>query len=174
MPDKNPDSFFEEKVIKVVIDGETILFFMRPLKVKEIIETLRISAMEKRLEGDIESKAHLAKLVSKTIDKSIDGLPVECVKEITDAFYDYNSLMDPKPGGQVKDKFRIIKSALALNFDFLISQGHTMSDIMEYTIPQMELFRNAAMERMTGKVQGDLVEIGKDMGIPFKGKEEMA
>ena len=61
-------------------------------------------------------------------------------------------------------------SKLAVAFDFLISQGHSYQDILEYTLPQVRLFQQVAVERLTGVKREDPVKALTKAGVILKHK----
>ena len=71
---------------------------------------------------------------------------------------------------QQKKREIVVPSKLAIAFDFLISQGHSYQDILEYTLPQVRLFQQVAVDRLTGVKREDPVEALAKAGVKLKHK----
>ncbi len=148
MQDKE-DEFFIEKTIVLELDGgETLRLFMRPLKVKEIPLTCRVSKMQQERLSEAEQLPHLIQLVQETIDTNIEGLPFSVLDHLVGVLFDFN--FSDESNKKPKKRSVPAPSELAIAFDFLICQGHTFTDILEYTLPQVRLFQTVAAERIQG------------------------
>lgn len=168
------DEFFSEQAIVLELEsGEALRAFMRPLKVKEIGLSCRITKLQEEHADEAEFMPHLIKLVEGTIDISIDALPMSTLKQIIDIFIDFNFGdvgADKKLNTKTKGRQDAARNNLAKSFDFLIHQGHSFSDILEYTLPQVKLFQDAAIDRLTGvKKSVDPIAALTAAGVKLKG-----
>ncbi len=174
MSDKKPDPFFQETLIRVdVPNGEVLKFYMRPLKVKEISLAMRVSNLKNSEEMKDSYLPELTKLVAGTVDKEIDSLPLEYLDPIIKAFYDLNYPDHDKEDKEKNSAADLLPSVCASVFDSLIYQGHSMIDIMEYTIPQVSHFQTAASDRIKGVKRGDAEKILSAAGVVSKPLEEL-
>lgn len=173
MSDKKPDPFFEEKLIKIVVDDDLLTYYMRPLKVKEIQQAIRVSNLQKSEELKDSYLPELTKLVAGTVDKDIDTLPIEHLKDILEGFFDLNYPGWDKDKKEETSNADLLPSVCASVFDFLINRGHAMSDIMEYTLPQVSYFQTAASDAIKGVKRGDAEQILKAAGVVPKPIEEL-
>lgn len=168
----NKDSFFNEQAVVIEIqNGEQLRFYMRPLKVREIGLTCRVAEMQQSGASEAEYLPYLIKLVEGTVDIDIDGFPLTILDKIIEVFLNFNFPEDKKPGAtKTKKKGREVPapSKLAIAFDFLINQGHNFSDILEYTLPQVQLFQQVAVERLTGVKRVDPVAALTGAGVVLK------
>lgn len=167
-----PDEFFNEQSIIVELDdGQTLRAFMRPLKVKEISLACRIAKLQEEQAEETEYLPHLISLVEGTININIDGLPMTVLNQLIEIFIDFNfGEEETKKEIANKSKAIPIPSRLAIAFDFLIHQGHIFSDILEYTLPQVRLFQQVAVDRLTGVKRIDPVTALTGAGVKLKHK----
>jgi hypothetical protein len=172
------------KVEKIIVEqGDTeYIFFMSPLKIKHLadIQRIRVSSahMDEAFNGNVplggQVLYELISVLEKVFTPSISDLPMEVLEDLFSYFIEMNFNEDIFTSkGKGEETFTTI-------LDFLISQGHQMSDILEYTLPQLQLFVNAASDRITGgkTKQGDdsekVIDASDDplsvfraIGIPF-------
>lgn len=167
------DEFFSEQAIVLELEsGEALRAFMRPLKVKEIGLSCRITKLQEEHADEAEFMPHLIKLVEGTIDISIDALPMSTLKQIIDIFIDFNfgdGEKETKVKTEAKKKIQTGQDVITRSFDFLIHQGHTFSDILEYTLPQVRMFQQAAIDRLTGVKKVDPIAALTAAGVKLKG-----
>ena len=167
------EEFFAEQAIVLEIEnGETLRAFMRPLRVKEIPIACRIAKLQENQAGETEYLPHLIKLVEGTIDINIDGLPMTVLNQLIDIFIDFNFGSEKANAGAYSNtpvrKAVPVPSRLAIAFDFLIHQGHTFNDILEYTLPQVRLFQQVAVDRLTGTKRVDPITALTAAGVKLK------
>lgn len=163
------DEFFYEQVILLeLIDGQVLRVFMRPMKVKEISIASRIAAMQKEDISENEYLPFLIQLVERAVSIDIDSLPMATLEKLIDVFLDLNFGDEKTKEKDQKKREIIIPSKLAIAFDFLISQGHSYQDILEYTLPQVRLFQQVAVERLTGVKREDPVKALTEAGVVLK------
>lgn len=167
------DNFFAETYLTIEDEsGESFELRMRPLKVKELPQFMRISAQAGETDKELETLPGLIGLIKQTVDGDITGLPLDVLDGIIDAFMEINFKNGATaPGGAKKKSDKIdIASELAIAFDFLICQGHAFNEIMEYTLPQFRIFQQTACDRLTGKKKQEKnpIDVFRKMGIPIK------
>ena len=161
------DFFCEGKIVRIETDyGETVERYMRFLKVKEIPEFFRIDAIKDSL---IRTDAFINMLDQK-VEGEIDSLPSDALRDV---FIDIN-FGKAEPGKKKTNDIINITNNLVSSFDFLISQGHSFSAIMEYTLPRYRYLQEAACTRMFGKKEKpkvmDPLAAFRKLGIPIKRK----
>lgn len=174
------EDFFSEKILSVEDeDGEIVELKMRPLKVKEFPQIFRISAMQEKEgaageNGEMKILPFLIDLVAQTIDKDIEKLPSDALNEIISEFIELNFGKEEQGKKEIKNTINDTDE-LAISFDFLIIQGHSFSDILNYTLPQLRIFQKVACDRLLGKKtpkKMDPLEAFRKLGIPIKYKEK--
>ncbi|GJQ59786.1 MAG: hypothetical protein SCALA701_25870 [Candidatus Scalindua sp.] len=167
-----PDQFFSEKFIVLELpDGQVLRAFMRPLKVKEIGLACRVAKLQEGEAKEVEYLPHIIKLVENSIDIDIDELPIEVLNNLVEVFIELNfgdAEEQQIKAQKAKKRDVIVASKLAIAFDFLIHQGHKFSDILEYTLPQVRLFQQTAVERLTGTKRVDPVKALVGAGVKLK------
>lgn len=162
-------TFFEEKQISVKnADGEVVEFFMRPIKIKELPVIYRVSALA---EQDDSEEFTTPLLLSLMLDcLSIDGsnIPAETAQELINTFIEYNF---PKDEMRESDRSATKKKPEPLSFylDFLVHQGHTLSDVMEMNLLQFNELIKRAGERLnpSSKIQ-DPLDVFRQLKIPIR------
>lgn len=124
--------------------------YMRPLLVSELALLRRVICMPQDTEEVII--AYMSELM-KLIEPSVQGgLKDEWeLDSIVDHFYDINSPKDKSGAAKGKEGVDKIIASLPTNIDFLVSQGHVRSGIMDYCLPLFISSIDAALERLTGK-----------------------
>lgn len=166
------NKFFAEKHIVITdAEGQRLEFFMRPIKIKELPVINRISVLAEQ-EGTEEFTTPL--LLSLMIGcLSIDGsnIPVDATDDLVNTFIEYNFPKPDETKTQESDRSKTKKKAEPLSFfiDFLVNQGHSISDIMEMTLSQFNELITKAGERLspTSKAMDPLEAFAK-MGIPIR------
>ncbi len=164
--DNMEDLFGEGKVIRIETKyGDTVERYIRFLKVKDLPEFFRIDAME----NEVERMAALIAMIKQRVRGEIRSLPGD---DLRDAFMDMNfgsapTSLIPKESVGGDTLHNLISS-----FDFLISQGHSFSAIMEYTVPRYRHLMEAACNRVFGKKEKpkktDWLDTFTKMGIPVE------
>ncbi len=165
--------FFEEKHISLSDEaGNSIEFFMRPLKVKEMHVVCRISKFYE------DGKSHdyvtplLLGLIIDTISIPGPKIPLGATEKLIDYFMEDNFTPEEEPGGEgpAAAKKEEIKP-LSFYFDLLISQGHNYFEILDYPIPLFNDFLIALCDRLTGnKKPMDPLAAFRRMGIPIENR----
>jgi hypothetical protein len=109
---------------------------------------------------------------------SIPGrcVPEEATNQIINLFVDYNfpdSSEETKTTESARSKTKKNSEPLSFFIDFLVNQGHTVSDIMEMTLPQFNELIMKAGERLnpSSKIQ-DPLEVFRKMGLPLRKRGE--
>ena len=169
-------TFFEEKQISITnAEGEKLEFFMRPIKIKELQVISRVGALAESPDNEEFTTPLLLSLMLNCL--SIDGknIPAEATEELINTFIDYN-FPDTEDSSEENNKSKAKQKKkkaepLTSFIDFLVNQGHTISDIMEMTMPQFSQFIKTAGERLNpaAKVM-DPIEAFKKMGIPIRSR----
>ncbi len=166
-------TFFAEKQISITnAEGEKLEFFMRPLKIKELQVVHRVSLLAENENSDEFTTPLLLSLVIGCL--SIDGnlVPAEATEDLINTFIDYN-FPDSKKKFEESDRSatKETKEPEPISFfiDFLVNQGHTVSDIMEMTMLQFNELIIKAGERLSPstKKMEPLVAFRK-MGLPIR------
>jgi len=165
------EHYFSETTIRIAPEsGEEITLIMRPLKVKELPDLLRLEARAASGDGEatIAGFADFIDLVDGTVDGDIKALPTEALDGIIKAFDGLNFPAGAKKGKASKKPFD--EKEFARSIEFLISQGHAFSEIEEYTLPRFRLFVDLAIERLTAKPKKkvDPMEALAGLGIPMR------
>jgi hypothetical protein len=166
-------NYFQEKQITITdADGAKLKFFMRPIKIKEMQIINRISVLAKEQDGEEFTTPMLLALVIDCL--SLDGrcVPVEATNQMINHFIDFNfpdSNETTKTTESDRSKTKKKSEPLSFFIDFLVNQGHTVSDIMEMTLPQFNELIIKAGERLNpaSKVR-DPLEVFKSMGLPIR------
>ncbi len=164
------DAFFEKRRIVVELqNGEKAELYMRPLLIRELPLTERVVELQ---EGGVDESEYwplLIQLVENAVSDKLDILPASTLRDLVDVFLELN-FGEEKKGKTKKKKALPCPSQLARVFDFLISQGHRYKDILDYTLPQVQLLQQAAVERLTGVKRVDPVEALTKAGVKVKTK----
>lgn len=161
------DLFGEGKTVRIeAIYGDTVERYMRFLKVKELPEFYRINEIKDERERTL---AFIAMIKQRVVGE-IDSLPAD---DIRDAFVDMN-FGKAEPGEKkTSDEINIVNN-LASAIGFLVSQGHSLSDIMEYPLPRFRLYGDTASDRVYGKKEKptkmDPLDAFIKLGFPIKRK----
>jgi hypothetical protein len=170
-------TYFQEKQISITdAEGEKLDFFMRPLKIKELQIIQRVSVLAESDDSDEFTTPLLLSLVIGCL--SIDGefVPGEATEELINTFIEYNFPDTKKKfeeSDRSKTKKKTDKKAEPLSFfiDFLVNQGHSVSDIMEMTMPQFNELIVKAGERLSPSTkQMDPLVAFRKMGIPIRNR----
>jgi hypothetical protein len=168
------NKFFKEKQITLIDSGgEELMFFMRPIKVKELQVIHRISNLAKEKNSDQFTTPMLLALVIDSLSIDAECIPVSASEELIQIYIDYNF---PEVKDEEKEKLKKIKDRkelkdLTFYMDFLINQGHSITDIMEMTLPQFSDFIEAAANRINPpKKVLDPLTAFRQMGIPIRGE----
>jgi hypothetical protein len=156
--------FNEGKTVTIETeDGTAVELYMRFLKVKELPEYFQISEIED--EANMLAR-YFVLIQSKVEDEIDDNFSVHAV------FNAFEKLNFSVPEDQAVSGGKVdINEArnFDIGFDFLISQGHSFSAIMEYTVPRYQYFIQAASNRMFGKPKKpDQMAFFSSMGIPVE------
>ncbi len=168
-------TFFEEKKITIInTEGEKVTFFMRPIKIKELKVINRVSALAENADAEEFTTPLMLSLMLDCL--SIDGknIPISTTEKMIDTFIDYNfpDIKDEKKfeeSDRSTTKKKKEVEPLSFFIDFLVNQGHIVSDIMEMTMPQFNEFVVKAGERLNPKLKiMDPLEAFRKMGIPIR------
>lgn len=159
------ENFYISKEIVIEIENphSEIKLRMRPLKIHEL--PLYFSAIEEsKKEGIIH--LHLIHLLKNAIDKNIDELPITI---LSDLLIELSNLSFSR-----NERNEVVKewdTEFADMLDFLISQGHSYSDILEYTCPQFRRLLDAATNRILGKKKKKIknpLKLLTSLGVPVR------
>lgn len=158
------NQFFETKKIHVERNKEKKTFTMRPLKIGEL--KLYFDLVEK---SKTQIVPELILLVSGTITPSILDLEIETFTQIHEALIEL-SFPD------LKKKRNDIGEDVTFSdmVDFLISQGHIYSQILEYTTLQFNQLIESAGNRLSGKKRKKKMNAMSALlkiGIPVRGRK---
>lgn len=164
------DLFSEGKVVRIETDGENgeaAERYMRFLKVKDLPEFFSID----EIEDEVEKLAAFIRMIEQRTEGELDSLPSDTV---FDAFINLN-FGKAEPGEKKTSAEINMVNNFANAFDFLISQGHSFSAIMEYTIPRYRHLMEAACTRLFGKKEKpkkmDPLDAFRKLGIPIRKKK---
>ncbi len=170
-------TYFQEKQISITdTEGEKLDFFMRPLRIKELQVVQRVSKLAESEDSDEFTTPLLLSLVIGCL--SIDGnlVPAEATEELIKTFIDYNfpetkKKFEESDRSTTKKKTEKKTEPLSFFIDFLVNQGHTISDIMEMTMPQFNELIMKAGERLSPSTKEmDPLVAFKKMGIPIRNR----
>jgi len=162
--------FFEELPIPISTeDGESIIVFMRPLKVKEIPILNRIIYLQERDTNSEQAIKMLVLLAANTLSVSNNEIPTEIHNELVQHMIEFNfpkkdDNPEKKPNNKQEEKDGLINC-----FDFLIANGHSYSDIMNYPVKIFNNFIIVTMERLGIKQKPiDPATAFRKLGLPVK------
>ena len=101
-------------------------------------------------------------IIKDTIDISLDDLNENCLDDLIKIFIDFNFDNKKVKNNKQKQNEDILKA-----IDFLISEGHSYIDILEYSIFQFSKFVELAIDRKTGykKKQHNPIDVLKKIGV---------
>ena len=135
------DKYFKEKHIEIEnTKGETIEFFMRPIKIKELKIINRVSVLAQASDSDEFTMPLLIELLNSTLSIDAEKIPFSASKGLINAFMEFN-FPEAKTGDgeEIRTTAKPIKKKLKeLSFwiDFLATQNYSIADIMELTVLQ--------------------------------------
>lgn len=164
--------FFAEKQIEITGDsGKAITFYMRPLIVDELPKLFRIKEMQAQRK---HAFGNVLDLVGSTIDIEIDDLPCEALEGLIDTFIKFNfgkpETGKTPPAGTKKARQEVTMSDCAMVMEAMINQGHALSEIKKYTLPQFMAIQDAIANRLSGNTKKSkpksLQDAFADFGIP--------
>jgi len=166
--------FFEELPIPInMADGTGFIVFMRLLKVKEINILNRIVYMQEQDPNSEQAAVMLISLAAGTLNVSSDEIPVEASSGLVKYMIEFNfpekdSTLDKKkndiPGTKLKEKDGLINC-----IDFLIANGHSYSDIINYPVKVFDSFIITIAERLGIKQKPtDPAAAFRKLGLPVK------
>lgn len=174
-PIREEVEFFEELPIPINIEGgKNFVVFMRLLKVKEIPILNRIVYMQERDPNSEQAAVMLILLAGSTLNLPIDEIPVEASSGLVKHMISFNfpeKKKDPddKTDDKSKKDTQKKKDGLVKCMDFLISNGHKYSDIMEYPVKIFDNFIITVAERLGCKPKvTDPAEAFRKLGLPVK------
>lgn len=164
--------FFDELPIRINMDevegAESFTVFMRPLRVEELQILNRVAYLQEKNEEDSQASLLLISLMVDTLDVSGEEIPVEATSGLITNMIEFNFPADmTKKDKPVEKKPK--KDGLTDCFDFLITHGHTYSEIMIYPIPVFNDFIVAISERLgIKKKPEDAAAAFRKLGLPIK------
>jgi hypothetical protein len=164
-------TFFEEKQISIENgDGQVLEFFMRPIKIKELPIINRVSVLATESDAEEFTTPLLLSLMIECLSIDGDLIPATATQGLINTFIDYN-FPDPKEAEKKQDSNKK-SEPLSFYIDFLVSIGHSFSDIMEMTMLQFNELILKAGERLNPKSKVmDPLDAFRQMGLPIrKGK----
>ena len=169
--------YFAETVIRLEIAGRSkdeavLVLRMRPLKVKEIPLLLRLAGASRATAGDLAGFVEFIDLLAGTVDGEIKGLHRDALDGLIGAFEKLNFPKGvEKPSAPDKPPKPFDEKEFARQIEFLIHQGHSFSEIEDYTLPRLRLFVELATERLTGKIKKKVnpLDALRGLGIPVRG-----
>jgi hypothetical protein len=168
--------FFEELPISINIEGEdkSFVVFMRLLKIKEIPILNRIVYMQERDPNSEQAAVMLVSLARSTLNVSSEEMPVETSSGLVKHMISFNfpekeKTPDDKPDDKPKKSKPKKKDGLVNCIDFLIANGHTYSDIMEYPVKIFDNFITTVAERLGMKPKvTDPAAAFRKLGLPVR------
>jgi hypothetical protein len=167
--------FFEELPIPINIEGgESFIVFMRLLKVKEIPILNRIVYMQERDPESQQAAVMLISLAASTLNVPSDEMPVEASSGLVKNMINFNfpkkeETPDDNPDDKPKKDKPKTKDGLINCMDFLIANGHTYHDIMEYPVKVFDNFIVTVAERIGLKQKMvDPAAAFRKLGLPVK------
>ncbi len=165
--------YFKEKLIWVLDDdGERLEFFMRPIKIKELQLIRRVVDLTEEGKSEEFTTPVLLGLLRKTLSISTANIPIETMEKLTNTLIEYNFPGINKDETAERKAKEEDKRDLVYYIDFLVTQGHRVSDIMDYTITQFNDLIRAACDRLSGhKKPMDPMAAFQKLGIPIKRKD---
>jgi hypothetical protein len=169
------NTFFAEKLISIKNkEGEIIEFFMRPIKIRELIVINRVSALAENAGAEEFTTPLLLSLLDDCLSIGTENIPASTAEKLIDTLIDYNfpDVKEKKfeeSDRSVTKKKKKNSEPLSFFIDFLVNQGHTISDIMEMTMPQFNDLVKKAGERLNPETKVmDPLEAFRKMGLPIK------
>ncbi len=164
--------YFAEKQIQIKnSEGETLEFFMRPIKIKELKIIGRVSALAENADAEEFTTPLLLSLMLDCLSIDRKNIPAGAAEKLIETFIDYNFPSVNDKGTEESDRSATKKKPEPLSFfiDFLVNQGHSISDITEMTIPQFNDLILRAGERLNpSKKVMDPLEVFRKMGLPIR------
>jgi hypothetical protein len=166
---KAKDTFFAEKPIFIDLeDGNSFHVFMRPLRIKEISVLNRIIYLQEKDKDSEQAGLMLMDLTVECLNVTDKDIPAAAMCGLVEYFIEYNfpkkNEDEPKTGPEKTNRNGIVDC-----FDFLISNGHKNSDIMEYTIPRFNQYIEVVSERLGLKKKPvGAEEAFRKIGIPIR------
>lgn len=157
------DLFDDGKIVKIETEyGIGVKLYMRYLKVKELPEFFRIAVI-----SDVSKRiAYYINMIESKVDEPIDYLSSDALFTVFENM-NFSQPEDQGYGGE-QGEIDNVKN-FDITFDFLISQGHRFSDILEYTVPRYRYLLEAASNRVFGKKKKpDPLAFFSKMGIPVE------
>jgi hypothetical protein len=168
------DIFFAEKPIFINledIEGEDSFYvFMRPLKVKEIPILNRITYLQTINPEDEQAGIMLMNLMVDCLNVTSEEIPASATSGLIQHLIKYNFPKKDESKNTSENKKKN-KNKLVNCFDFLITNGHTESDIMEYPINRFDDYINVVATRLGIKKEPVSAEVAlKKIGLPFRSR----
>lgn len=169
------NTFFAEKNISISNkEGEIVEFFMRPIKIKELNVINRVSVLAENAGAEEFTTSLLLSLMLDCLNIDGKNIPVSAAEKLIDTFIDYNfpelkeeKKFEESDRSATKKKKKV--EPLSFFIDFLVNQGHCVSDIMEMTLPQFNELIERAGERLNPESKiGDPLETFRKMGLPIR------
>jgi len=147
---------------------------MRPIKIKELNIINRVGALATSPDAEEYTTALLLSLMIDCLSIDKRAIPATTVDKLMETFISYNFPEDKKEFEESERS--VTKSSgearpLSFYIDFLVNQGHTVSDIMEMTMIQFNELVLRAGERLNPekKVLDPMVAF-KKMGLPIRSR----
>lgn len=171
------NTFFDEQQLSISNkDGETLEFFMRPLKIKELKVIRRISFLAESGGAEEFTTPLLLTLMIGCFSIDSRYIPRESAEKLINTFIDYNfpkvkEFEESDRSATKKKQEKKISKPLSFYIDFLVNQGYSFHDVMEMTLPQFNELIIKAGERLcpSSKVM-DPLEAFTKMGIPIRNR----
>lgn len=147
---------------------ESFYIFMRPMRVEEIQILNRVTYLQEKNKECEQAGLMLVSLMVDTLDVTAEEVPVEATSGLVAKMIEYNFPQDMTDPDEVAKKKPTGKDGLIDCFDFLISHGHTYSEIMIYPVPVFNNFIIAIAERLGIKKKPvDAATAFRKLGIPI-------
>ncbi len=175
---KPDDNFFQELPVTINVEGmKPYTLFMRPLKVKEVQILNRVTYLQEKDPDSEQAGVILLRLMIGTLSVGPDELPAEATSGLITQMIKYNfpdNDNTDSPDNSNQDKKKINTkggTGLIKCFDFLISNGHSYNNIMNYPIPIFNDFVDTVATRLGLKKEPlDPAAAFQKLGLPINSK----
>ena len=163
----NMDEYNEGRKEAEQIPSFTV--FMRPLIVEELQVLNRVTYLQEKNKECEQAAFILVRLMVETLSVSGEEVPVEATGGLVAKMIEYNFPPDmTKPDKEVKKKDPTGKDGLIDCFDFLITHGHSYSEILLYPVPVFNNFIIVISERLgIKKKPEDAAAAFRKLGLPI-------
>lgn len=162
--------FDKKKIIKLAIKDKATYITMLPIKIKHLDLVNMLSQLD---EDDVEDNEEILqiclKLIEETTDADLSKIPQTALNEFMQIFIDFN--FQPNKFKKHKNNKNDQNEKILQCIDFLISEGHCYSDILDYSIFEFSKFVDLAVDRKGGYKKKDInpMKMLTDIGVKVDG-----